>query len=138
MLFDKNFSIVNTLKAHKIWNVHNLKPIKLIRTSSDGSSKFLEVWKVRPMMRLRGFIIFQIFLFKWNSLICCSLITKSCLTLCDPVDCSRSGSSVLHCFLGFAQIHVYWIGDANYLIQHEGLFQWVSSSHQMARVIIHI
>lgn len=26
-------------------------PIKLIRTSSDGSSKFLEVWKVRPAMR---------------------------------------------------------------------------------------
>ena len=27
-------------------------------------------------------------------LICCCLVTKSCLTLCDPMDCSLPGSYV--------------------------------------------
>ena len=43
--------------------------------------------------------------------ICCS-VAKSCLTLCDLMDCSMLGSSVLHCLSEFAQIHVHWVGDA--------------------------
>ena len=34
---------------------------------------------------------------------CCS-VAESCPTLCDPVDCSTPGSSVLHCLLEFAKI----------------------------------
>ena len=34
-------------------------------------------------------------------------VTKSCPTLCDLMNCSMPGSSVLHCFLEFAQIHVH-------------------------------
>ena len=30
----------------------------------------------------------------------------------DPVDCSIPDSFILHYFLEFAQIHVYWVGDA--------------------------
>ena len=37
---------------------------------------------------------------------------SACPTLCDPMDCSMSGSSVLHYLLKFAQIHVHWVGDA--------------------------
>ena len=37
---------------------------------------------------------------------CCS-VAKSCLTLCNPMDCSKLGSSVLYCLLEFAQIHVH-------------------------------
>ena len=43
---------------------------------------------------------------------CCCSVAKSCLTLCDPMDCSTPGSSVLHCLLEFAQIHVHWVSDA--------------------------
>ena len=42
---------------------------------------------------------------------CCCSVTQSCLTLCDPMDCSRSGFPVLHNLLEFAQIHVHWISD---------------------------
>ena len=35
---------------------------------------------------------------------CCS-VTKSHPTLCDPIDCGTPGFPVLHCLLGFAQIH---------------------------------
>ena len=42
---------------------------------------------------------------------CCS-ITNSCLILCDPMDCSTPGSSVLHDLPEFTQIHVHWVSDA--------------------------
>ena len=43
---------------------------------------------------------------------CCCLVTKSCLTLCDPMSCSMPGFPVLHSLLQFAQAHVHRIGDA--------------------------
>ena len=42
---------------------------------------------------------------------CCS-VTKSCLTLWDPIDCSRPGFSVLHHLPEFTEIHVHWVSDA--------------------------
>ena len=42
---------------------------------------------------------------------CCS-VTKSCLTVYNPMDCSMPDFPVLHCLLEFAQIHVHWIVDA--------------------------
>ena len=67
---------------------------------------------------------------------CCCSVTKLCLTLCDPRDCSMPGSSVLHYLLKFAQIHIlcqsvmlfYLLPSPSFafnLSQHQGLFQWV-------------
>ena len=39
---------------------------------------------------------------------CCCLVTKSCLTFCDPLDCSMPGFPVLHYLLKFAQTQVHW------------------------------
>ena len=78
------------------------------------------------------------------------LVAKLGLTLCDPTDCSTSGLPVLHYLPGFAQIHVHWVSDAIKpshplppfpppafsLSQHQGLFQWVSSSHLFTFTII--
>ena len=71
-------------------------------------------------------------------------VTQSCPTLWDPKDRSMSGSSVLHLLPEFAQTHVHRVSDAIQpshplsppspptlnLSQHQGLFQWVGSSHQ--------
>ena len=44
---------------------------------------------------------------------CCSCpVTKSCPTLCDPMDCSTLGFPVLLYLLEFAQTHVHWVCDA--------------------------
>ena len=43
---------------------------------------------------------------------CCCSVAKSCLTLCDPTDCSTPGSPVLHYLLKFAQTHAHWVCDA--------------------------
>ena len=46
---------------------------------------------------------------------CCSPV-KWCPTLCDPLDCSPQGSSVLHYLLEVAQIHIHWVSNAICLI----------------------
>ena len=51
---------------------------------------------------------------KWishPSLGCCS-VAQSCPTLCNPMDCSTPGLTVLHCLSEFAQTHVLWVSDA--------------------------
>ena len=72
-----------------------------------------------------------------------------CLTLCDPMDCSMPGFPVHHQLLELAQTHVHWVGYATQpfhplsfpfppalsLSQHQGRFQWVSSLHQVAKVL---
>ena len=82
-------------------------------------------------------------------LINCCWIAQLCLTLCDPMDCSMPGFPVLHHLLEFAQTHVQWTGvaiqpscplsfpspPAFNLSQQQGLFQWVSFSHQVAKVL---
>ena len=47
-----------------------------------------------------------------SSILHCCWVAKSCRTLCNPIDCSTPGSSVLHCLLEFAQIHVHWVSDS--------------------------
>ena len=78
-----------------------------------------------------------------------SSVAQSCPTLCNPMDCSKPGLPVHHQLLEFTQTHVHWVGDAIqpshpllspsppafHLSQHQGLFQWVSSSHQVAKRI---
>ena len=59
------------------------------------------------------------------------------LTLCDPVDWSMPGSSVFHCLLEFAQIHVHWVGDASHplLLASPSILPSIRiSSHQVAKV----
>ena len=44
---------------------------------------------------------------------CCRCsVTESCLTFCDPMNCSTPGFLVLHYLPEFAQIHVHWVSDA--------------------------
>ena len=44
------------------------------------------------------------------------LAVKSSLALCDSMDCSPPGFSVLHYLPEFAQTHVHWVSDAIHLI----------------------
>ena len=73
---------------------------------------------------------------------CCCSVTKSCQTLCNPMNCSMPGFPVLHYFLEFAQTHVHRVGDAIQpsplalsLSQHQGLFQWVGTLNQVDKIL---
>ena len=78
--------------------------------------------------------------------VCCwyCSVAKSCLTLCNPMDCITPDFPALHYLQEFAQTHVHWVGDAIQpshplsrlsppafsLSQHQGLFQmsWLFAS----------
>ena len=52
---------------------------------------------------------------KWPEtrwLCCCCSVTQSCVTLCDPMNCSTPGFPILHYLPEFAQIQVHWVDDA--------------------------
>ena len=77
-------------------------------------------------------------------------VTQSCLTLCDPRTAAHAWVLPVHHQLPeFTQTQVHWVSDAIQpshplsspsppafnLSQHQDLFQWVSSSHQVAKVL---
>ena len=76
-----------------------------------------------------------------------SSVTQSCLTFCDPMDCSMPGFPVHHQLPQFAQTHVHQVSDAIQashpplspfppdfnLSQHQGLFKWGSSLHHLPK-----
>ena len=77
-----------------------------------------------------------------------SSVTQSCPTLCDLMNCSTLGFPVHHELPEFTQTHVHWVGDAIQpshpllspspafnLSQHQSLSKWVSSSHQVAKIL---
>ena len=78
-----------------------------------------------------------------------SSVTQSCQTLCDPMNHSTPGLPVHHQLPEFTQTHAYRVGDAIQPChplsspcppnpnpsQHQGLFQWVNSSHEVAKVL---
>ena len=53
-----------------------------------------------------------IYSYLWISSAQFSSITQSCLTLCDPMDCSTPGLPVHYQLPEFTQTHVHWVGDA--------------------------
>ena len=110
------------------------------RLQSRGLQRFGQNWETEHTHIINyGHMLFIQF----------SSVTQSCLTLCNSMNCSMPGLPVRHQLPEFTQTHVHWVGDAIQpshplsspsppafnLSQHEGLFQWVSSSHQVARIL---
>ena len=76
-------------------------------------------------------------------------VTQSCPTLCDPMNCSTPGLPVHHQLTEFTHTHIHWVSDAiqpshplsspsppaHNPSRHQSLFQWVNSSHEMAKVL---
>ena len=77
-----------------------------------------------------------------------SSVVQSCPTLCDPMNGSTPGIPVHHKLPESTQTYFHWVGEAiqpSHLLsspsptlnlsQHQGLFKWVSSLHQVAKVL---
>ena len=90
-----------------------------------------------------------LFQYKRSTNVQVSSVTKSCLTFCNPVDCSTPGFPIHHQLPEVAQTHVHRAGDAIQPSHHlsspslpsfsfspnQGLFQRVNSSHQVAKIL---
>ena len=98
---------------------------------------FMKLWRIlNLLLRVLGLLQF-------------SSVAQSCPTLCDPMDCSMPGLPVHHQLPEFTQTRVCWVSDAIQpshpllspplptfnLSQHQGLFKWVGSLHQVAKVL---
>ena len=114
-------------------------------TLGPGGRKKTKIWHCQRRTLLFYFI---------HSLLCCEVVQFSslaqlCPTLCNPMNRSTPGLPVHHQLPEFTQTHVHWVGDAlqpSHLLsspsppafnlsQHQGLFKWVSSLHQVAEVL---
>ena len=104
----------------------------------DIYPKYLKAGSWRDFGRLKAFSSVQL-----------SSVTQSCPTPCDPMNRSMPGLPVHHQLPEFTQTHVHQVGDAiqpSHPLtspsppapnpsQHQSLFQWVNSSHEVAQVL---
>ena len=90
-------------------------------------------------------------IWKWSipNTIQFSSVTQSCPTLCNPMNHSTPGLPVHHQLPEFTQTHGHRVGDAiqpSHPLsspsppapnpsQNQGLFQWINSSHEVAKVL---
>ena len=95
---------------------------------------------------------FLIVVFQWVQF-SFSSVAQSCLTLCNPIDCSTPGFPVPWCLPEFAQVCIHWVMNMTIqpslplsppsppplnLPQHQGLFQWVGCLHQVAKLLANL
>ena len=112
---------------------------------------FPENWR-----RLRGFILQPDNWIKMPVMLlhCSSVqfnsVAQSCPTLCDPMNCSTPGLPVHYQIPEFAQTYIHQVSDAiqpSHPLsspsppapnpsQHQSLFQWINSSHEVAKVFL--
>ena len=84
----------------------------------------------------------------WRKQVQFSSVIQSCPTLCNPLNRSMPGLPVHRQLPEFTQTHVHWVCNAIQpshplsspspalnLSQHQGLFKWVSSCHEVAKVL---
>ena len=124
-------------KQHSAWHVTNIQKI-IIKLWSEVLSAVHIICSSIWLKSCKEAVFFTTFI----------SVAQSCSALCSPMDCSTPGLPVHHQLPELAQTHVHQVSDAiqpSYplsspsvaftLSQHQGLFQWVSSSHQVDKVL---
>ena len=132
--------------VHQEWTTGTFLVVQWLRlcTPNTGDPVWIPGWRTRSHT------------LQWRSCLLqlrpgqsVSSVTQSCPTLCDPMNHSTPGLPVHHQLPEFTQTHVHWVGDAIQLShplsfpsppvpnpsQHQGLFQWVNSSHEVTKVL---
>ena len=103
-----------------------------------------QIWNSRPASLLSCRVVVYL-----TTSVQFSSVAQSCLNLCDPMNHSTPGLPAHHQLPEFTQTHVHWVSDAIQPshplsspfppalnpCQHQSLFQWVNSSHEVAKVL---
>ena len=131
---------------------HGLQPTRLLRPwDFPGKSTGVgcQIMVFTYLVFLKSFCMCLLTHCVNSSLYQLSSVTQSCLTLCNTMDYSTPSLPVHHQLLELTQTHVHWVSDgiqsshpplapsppAFNPSQHKGFFQWVCSSHQVAKVL---
>ena len=153
-ILDKNFAGCTIDIFLNTWRKHLTVVWLSLRSHLEGKKRsHLSIFSFSVFFLLVTLKTFSLLLtfcrFTMSSSVQFSSLTQLCLTLCDSMDCSKPGLPVHQQLPGFTQTHVHWVGDAIQpshplsspsppafnLSQYQGLFKWVSSSHQAAKVL---
>ena len=140
-----NILLATKLPCSNLWNTLQSRLILLTALVSE-EILLMVYWMVLTAVTHCSKPSFQSYFFLLLSL--SSQSAQLHPTLCDPMGCSTPGFPVHHELLELAQTHVHRVGDATQLShslslpsppalnlsQHQGLFQWVSSSQQPAEI----
>ena len=124
--------------------LHCLYLIYLFKFSIPSQVGFVHLCLSRNLFTLSK-------LSKWLSYVIHQIrsVAQSCPTLCDPMNRNTPGLPVHHQLPEFTETHVHRVSDAiqsshplsspsppaTNLSQHQDLFQWVNSSHEVAKVL---
>ena len=142
--------------AHPVSLYINLKFIAVELKNGDNLFLILTVTLLPWTKDTEDWCIYMIFQFLLCKIIYLlwlvqfSLVTQLWLTLSNPLDCSVPGFPVHNQLLELVQTLVHQVGDAIQpshslssssppafnLSQHQGLFQWFSSLHQVTKVLV--
>ena len=119
----------------------------------DNPDNYIQVWVISPYFYECSVMLSKsVWEAKWffsrGTVISRVVSVQPLSHVYNPRDCSMPGVPALPHLLEFAQPHVHWVGDAIQtscpllspsphfcLSQYQGLFQWVSSLHQVAKVL---
>ena len=133
------------------WNCHNI--VLISYTSKQNKYYVLKKLKKKVPLQVcnysRSWVRSEISALPNIKKVQFSSVTQLCLTLCDLMDCSTPGFPVHHKLTDHTQTHVHLVSDAIQppyplsapspsafnLSQQQDLFQWISSSHQVAKVM---
>ena len=134
-----------------VWCFNNANIYWILECSRPGGEGFasLPSFCSTLLTEWLGFAHGMVRLCLLNGSVQFSSVTQSCLILCDPMNRSTPGLPVHHQFREFTQTHVHQVGDAIQSShplsspfppapnpsQHQSLFQWVNSSHEVAKVL---
>ena len=133
------FLILNSCKEHRLYNLSMFLSLHLFTLSSGWCQN-----------HAFGAGIIELILYSSQGIsVQFSSVTQLCPTLCDHMDRSTLGLPVHHQLPEFTQTHVHWVSDAiqpsHPLLfpsppapnpsQHQSLFQWVNSSHEVAKAL---
>ena len=147
---DLNFSLPIDIYIGGFWKEEKKKFIKQRRKARGRRQMESTIFLILFGQKCLLFFRENKFDFQYdgeNASVQFSSVTQLCPTLCDPMNCSTPGLPVHHQLLESTQTHVHWVGDAIQpshplsspsppalnLSQHQGLFQWVNSSHQVRK-----
>ena len=135
----------------QLWTKSNFSSQRTLLHSQAIQCIQRTVWEegCHPTLRQDSLGHSQAALFSYYTCCVFSSVAESCLTLFDPMNCNTPGLSVHHQLPEFTQTHVHRVGDAiqpSHPLscpsppapnpsQHQGLFQWVNSSHEVAKVL---
>ena len=138
----QHWNQIDYILCNQRWR-SSIQPTKARPGADCGSDHELLITKFRHKLKKVGKTARPFSSVQFSSVI------QSSLTLCDPMNHSMPGLPVHHHLPEFTQTHVHRVRDAIQpshpgsspsppapnLSQHQSLFQWVNSSHEVAKVL---